>query len=121
MTKSAKHTPGYPPEFRAKAVRLARTSEKPNTQIARDLGMTTETLRKWLKQAHAPIDQAFVAHVLNGTPLPAAQSDDDEMEEADTEELRPLITCPCDCHDEGSGDTLDVMAVISGMATKGER
>jgi transposase len=51
MTKSAKHTPGYPPEFRAEAVRLARTSGKPNTQIARDLGMTTETLRKWLKQA----------------------------------------------------------------------
>jgi transposase len=30
---------------------LARTSGKPSTQIAHDLGMTTETLRKWLKQA----------------------------------------------------------------------
>jgi transposase len=51
MTKSAKHTPGYPPEFRAEAVRLARTSGKPSRQIARDLGMTTETLRTWLKPA----------------------------------------------------------------------
>jgi len=48
---SVKHTSGYSPEFRAEAVRLARTSGKPCTQIARDLGMTTETLRKWLKQA----------------------------------------------------------------------
>ena len=48
---SAKQTSGYPPEFRAEAVRLARTSGKPDTQIARELGMTTETLRTWLKQA----------------------------------------------------------------------
>ena len=41
----------YSAEFRAEAVRLARTIGKPNTQIARDLGMTTETLRMWLKQA----------------------------------------------------------------------
>lgn len=48
---SSKQTASYPPEFRAEAIRLARTSGKPNTQIARELGMTTETLRKWLKQA----------------------------------------------------------------------
>jgi transposase len=48
---SGKQTAGYPPEFRAEAVRLARTSGKPYRQIAHDLGMTTETLRKWLKQA----------------------------------------------------------------------
>jgi transposase len=51
MMTSEKQSGGYPPEFRAEAIRLARTSGKPNTQIARDLGMTTETLRKWLKQA----------------------------------------------------------------------
>jgi transposase len=48
---SSKQTAGYPPEFRAEAIRLARTSRKPNTQIARERGMTTETLRTWLKQA----------------------------------------------------------------------
>jgi transposase len=51
MMSSGKQTTGYPPEFRAEAVRLARTSGKPYRQIAQDLGMTTETLRKWLKQA----------------------------------------------------------------------
>ncbi|MGZ3714614.1 MAG: transposase [Ktedonobacterales bacterium] len=47
----AKHVPPYPPEFRAEAIRLARTSGKPHAQIARDLGMTGETLRLWLNQA----------------------------------------------------------------------
>ena len=51
MTKQAKHIMTYPPEFRAEAIRLARTSGKPHAQIAQDLGMTGETLRIWLKQA----------------------------------------------------------------------
>src|SRR5260221_14715366 len=46
-----KHMPPYPPEFRAEAIRLARTSGKPHAQIARELGMTGETLRRGLKQA----------------------------------------------------------------------
>lgn len=41
----------YPPEFRTDVIRLARTSGKPHTEIARELGMTGETLRLWLKQA----------------------------------------------------------------------
>lgn len=47
----AKHMAPYPPEFRAEAIRLARTSGKPHAEIARELGMTDETLRLWLKQA----------------------------------------------------------------------
>lgn len=46
-----KPKPPYPPEFRAEAVRLARTRGKPQAQIARDLGVTVETLRLWRKQA----------------------------------------------------------------------
>jgi transposase len=51
MRKATEHTPAYAPEFRAEAIRLARTSGKPRSQIARDLGMTAETLRLWVKQA----------------------------------------------------------------------
>jgi transposase len=51
MAKSSKHVQPYPPEFRGEAIRLARTSGKPHAQIAQDLGMTSETLRLWLKQA----------------------------------------------------------------------
>ena len=43
--------PPYPPEFRREAVRLARESGKPGTQIAQDLGVSYESLRHWIKQA----------------------------------------------------------------------
>jgi transposase-like protein len=41
----------YPPAFRAEAIQLTRTSGKPQTTIARELGMSVETLWLWLKQA----------------------------------------------------------------------
>ena len=50
MAKQTKHVAAYPPEFRAEAIQLARASGKPHAQIARELGMTGETLRLWLKQ-----------------------------------------------------------------------
>ena len=51
MRKAAKHTPAYALEFRAKTIRLARSSGKPRSEIARDLGRTAETLCLWVKQA----------------------------------------------------------------------
>ena len=42
--------PPYPPEFRAEAVRLVRTSGKTLKEIAADLGVSTESLRKWSRQ-----------------------------------------------------------------------
>jgi transposase len=42
--------PPYPPEFRAEAVKLARPSEKPLSELARDFRVSTETLRNWLRQ-----------------------------------------------------------------------
>lgn len=43
--------PPYPPDFRAEAVQLARSSGTPLAQVARDLGVNPETLRLWVKQA----------------------------------------------------------------------
>ncbi len=51
MTNQTTRKSAYPPEFRAEAIQLARTSGKPQTMIARELGMSVETLRLWLKQA----------------------------------------------------------------------
>jgi transposase len=51
MKKASKPIQPYPPEFRAEAIRLVRTSGKPRSAIARDLGLTSETLRLWVKQA----------------------------------------------------------------------
>ena len=43
----------YSPEFKDEAVRLVRSSEEryPVAKIARDLDVSTETLRKWVNQA----------------------------------------------------------------------
>jgi transposase len=41
----------YPPEFRRRAVELARRREKPITHLAADLGISDATLHGWLKQA----------------------------------------------------------------------
>lgn len=43
--------PPYPPEFRAEAIRLVRTSGKSKSQLGRELGVTPETLRLWQRQA----------------------------------------------------------------------
>ena len=41
----------YPAEFKAEAVRLVRSGVKPRSEIARELGVTSESLWLWLKQA----------------------------------------------------------------------
>jgi len=41
----------YPPEFRAEAVQLVRESGKRMREIAADLGVSTESLRRWVQQA----------------------------------------------------------------------
>jgi transposase-like protein len=41
----------YPPEFRQRAVELARLRDKPITHLAADLGISDATLHAWLKQA----------------------------------------------------------------------
>jgi transposase-like protein len=41
----------HPPEFRRRAIDLARLGEKPVSQIAVDLGISDSCLRSWLKQA----------------------------------------------------------------------
>lgn len=41
----------HPPEFRRRAVELARLKEKPISKIAADLGVSESCLRNWLHQA----------------------------------------------------------------------
>ena len=41
----------HPPEFRQRAVELARFREKPLSKIADDLGIAESCLRNWMKQA----------------------------------------------------------------------
>jgi transposase len=41
----------YPPEFRQRAVELAREGSVPVAQVAKDLGIADSCLRNWLHQA----------------------------------------------------------------------
>jgi transposase len=43
----------HPPEFRQRAVELARLKERPIAQIAKSLGISESCLRNWLAQADA--------------------------------------------------------------------
>ncbi|HEY3316575.1 MAG TPA: IS3 family transposase [Bacillota bacterium] len=45
--------PPYPAEFRAQAVELVRTSGKSILEVARELGISGEGLRRWVRQAEA--------------------------------------------------------------------
>jgi transposase len=55
--------PPYPPEFRAEAVRLARADGNTirgvaRDGVARDLGISGESLRAWIRQVDVDTGQA---------------------------------------------------------------
>src|SRR4051812_40024155 len=41
----------HPPEFRRRAVELARRGDKPQDELAKDLGISRSCLQNWLRQA----------------------------------------------------------------------
>ena len=43
----------HPPEFRQRAVELARRGDRPVSQIAKSLGISDSCLRNWMAQADA--------------------------------------------------------------------
>ncbi len=43
-------TPHYPPEFKKEAIQLYRSSEKSIPKVAEDLGIASESLRRWIRQ-----------------------------------------------------------------------
>jgi transposase len=47
--------PQYPPEFKTEAIRLVRSSSRSISQVAKELGVSGNSLRNWVKQAE--IDQ----------------------------------------------------------------
>lgn len=45
----------HPPEFRQRAVELARMRDEPIAEIAEDLGISDSCLRNWMTQADVDI------------------------------------------------------------------
>ncbi len=52
-----KSHPPYPVAFRADAVALVRKSGKSTAEVAVDLGISNESLRKWVQQANVDAGQ----------------------------------------------------------------
>ena len=55
-TKERKHTapPGYDEAFKAGVVRMVTEQGRPSREVAVELGVCIDTLRRWLKAAGAP-------------------------------------------------------------------
>ena len=52
----------YSPEYKQEAVRLVQQFDTPVSEIARNLGINDNMLRKWVKQAAEPGQRAFPGH-----------------------------------------------------------
>lgn len=50
-------TPHYPPEFKREAVELYRSSEKSIPKMAEDLGIASESMRRWIRQHEVDEDE----------------------------------------------------------------
>ena len=51
LSKPARTRRSFTPEFKAEAVRIARTPGKNSAQVARELDLTATCLRTWVRQA----------------------------------------------------------------------
>jgi transposase len=61
----------YPDEFKQEAVRLLKEQRLPRSQVARDLGIDPETLRRWARQLSP--DSAGATDTATAPPVNAAE------------------------------------------------
>ena len=61
----------YTKEFKAEAVALAKKREKPISQIAVDLGINENMLRRWMQQTREEADTGLRAFPGHGRPRDA--------------------------------------------------
>jgi len=71
MGKKDKERRVYTKEFKAEAVALAEKREKPVSQVAKDLGLNENVLRRWMQQAQEAADGGLRAFPGHGRPRDA--------------------------------------------------
>ncbi|WP_327411593.1 transposase [Streptomyces sp. NBC_01233] len=69
----SKYTKRYSDEYKRDAIELVRSSGRTVTEVARELGISSESLRGWVKKARAAQD--------NGSGPGAVRAADDRDEE----------------------------------------
>ena len=72
---SDKKYQSYSREFKLEAIRLAEASDKPVTQVARELGLRVNQIYKWRKQLEEKQDEAF-----SGKPGRPGKDQDKDVE-----------------------------------------
>lgn len=72
---SKKKYQSYTREFKLEAIRLPEASDKPVTQVARELGLRVNQIYKWKKQLEEKRDDAF-----SGKPGRPAKDQDKDAE-----------------------------------------
>ena len=71
MKKKGSERRVHPKEFKAEAVALAEKREKPISQVAKDLGINENVLRRWMKQTREQADTGLPAFPGHGRPRDA--------------------------------------------------
>ena len=65
VSKQSNRSKRYTAEFKRDAVELALSSDKTVTEVARDLGVSAEGLRSWIKDTDQYDDLTFVVMKVN--------------------------------------------------------
>ena len=71
MKKKGSERRVHAAEFKAEAVALAEKREKPISQVAKDLGINENVLRRWMKQTREATDTGLQAFPGHGRPRDA--------------------------------------------------
>jgi transposase len=72
----------YPDEFKHEAVRLLREQRLPRSQVARDLGIDPETLRRWARELSpdaAGAQDAATAPVVSAAELARLRRENEQL------------------------------------------
>lgn len=77
----------FTPEFKAEAVRLATSGDKPLTQVARELGILPNLLRNWRRQIEGREGQS-AADVFPGNGRLSSQDEELRRLRRENESLR---------------------------------